>query len=142
MKKAGPLRIKIVEPEKSLKECKLMGEKEPYRDIEVLFKTAMEFVEFPRDRNIYTFVGEQLRELTGKDSYIVINTFEKNTGISTTRTVLGLGKFTDKITKLLGRDPVGMTLNTEKENHLFFPDGNINYYKKGLYGILLGTGAV
>lgn len=139
MKKTDPLKIKIAKPGKSLKKNKPIKGKEDHRNIEVLSKTAIQFVEFPRDRNIYTFVGEQLRELTGKNSYIIINTYDENTSTSTTRTVLGLGEFTDKITKLLGRHPIGMTLTTEKENHLFFPDGNIHYYKKGLYGILLGT---
>ncbi len=114
-------------------------EKEHHRNIELLSKTAMKFVEFPADKNIYNFIGEQLREFIGKDSYIVINTIDEEKSILTTRAVLGIGKFTDKIVKLLGRHPVGMTLDANDENLSELSDGKLHLNKEGLYVIFLKT---
>jgi HD-GYP domain-containing protein (c-di-GMP phosphodiesterase class II) len=119
-------------------ERKQVEEKEHHKNIQLLSKTAMQFVEFPVDKNLYNFIGEQLKELIGKDSYIVINTFDGETSISTIRAVLGLGKFTDKFIKLLGRDPVGMTFYVEDTDQ-HCTDGKIHLYEEGLYGLLLKT---
>ncbi len=113
-------------------------EKEHHKNIQLLSETAMRFIEFPQDEDIYTFVGEQLRELTGKDSYIIINSVDAETSISTIRAVLGLGKFTDKIDKIVGRHLVGMTFKVKDLNQ-HHADGKMHLYKKGLYGLLLKT---
>jgi len=113
-------------------------EKEYYNNLQTLSKTAMTFVDFPVDKNIYNFIGEQLREFIGKDSYIIINTFDEKTSISTVRAVLGLGKFIDNITKLMGRNPVGMTFDVEDTSQ-HYADGKIHLYEEGLYGLVLKT---
>ena len=112
-------------------------EKEYHKNIELLSETAMQFVEFPTDKNIYNFIGEQLRELIGKDSYIVINTIDKEKSILTTRAVLGIGKFTDKIAKLLRRHLVGMTFDAKDAELVPLFDGKLHLNEEGLYGILL-----
>jgi len=113
-------------------------EKEYYNNLQTLSKTAMTFVDFPVDKNIYNFIGEQLREFIGKDSYIIINTFDEKTSISTVRAVLGLGKFIDNITKLMGRNPVGMTFDVEDTSQ-HYADSKIHLYEEGLYGLVLKT---
>jgi len=113
-------------------------EKEHHNNIELLSETAMRFIEFPQDRDIYTYIGEQLRELTGKDSYIVVNSVDIETSTSTIRAVLGLGKFADKITKLLGKQPVGMTFAVKDINQ-HYTDGKMHLYEEGIYGLLLKT---
>ncbi len=113
--------------------------KEHHKNIELLSETAMQFVEFPADKNIYNFIGEQLRELIGKDSYIAINTIDEEKSILTTRAVLGIGKFTDKIDKLLGRHPVGMTFDAKNEGLVSLSDGKLHLNEEGLYGIFLKT---
>ena len=113
-------------------------EKEHNKNIELLSETAMRFIEFPQDEDIYTFVGKQLRELTGKDSYIVINSVDEETSISTIRAVLGLGKFTDKIDKIFGRRLIGMTFKVKNLNQ-HYANGRMHLYEEGLYGLLLKT---
>ena len=114
-------------------------EKEHHKNIQLLSKTAMQLVEFPVDKNLYNFIGEQLKELIGKDSYIVINTIDEEKNILTTRAVLGMEKFIDKIAKLLGRHPVGMTFDAKDKNLSYLCDSKLHYYEEGLYGILLRT---
>ncbi len=113
-------------------------EKEHHRNIELLSETAMLFFELPSDKDIYSFIGEQLRKLIGNDSYIVINTVDKD-GILTTRAVLGLGKLAGKVFKLIGRNPVGMTYDAKNEEIVSLSDGKLHLYEKGLYEISLKT---
>ncbi len=113
-------------------------EKQYHKDIKLLSETAMQFVELSPDTDIYNFIGEQLQELIGKESYIVINTIDEEKSISTINAVLGLGKFTDKITKLLGRHPVGMMFDIEYTNK-YYADNKMHLYEEGLYGLFLKT---
>jgi PAS domain S-box-containing protein len=121
-------------------ERKMAEEKEKihHSNLDFLSKTAMQLVEFPQDSNIYDFVGEKIREIVGKDSYIVVNSVDRETGYSTIHSVLGVGKFAKIITNKLGRNPVGMKFDVEDTN-IHYQDGRLHVYQEGLYGILLKT---
>lgn len=121
-------------------ERKLAEEKEKshHSNIESLSKTAMQFVEFPQDGNIYDFVGEQIRGFVGRDSYIVVNSVDGETGFSTIQSVHGAGKFAQILASKLGRQPVGMKFEGEDHN-VHYQDGRLHVYEEGLYGILLKT---
>lgn len=111
-------------------------EKQHDRNIDLLSKTAMQFVEFPQNRNIYDFIGEQISEFVGKDAYIVVNSVDQNTGISTIQSIPGMEKIAGKITKFLGRHPIGMQFDLE-DDKVHYQDGKVHVYDEGLYGILL-----
>ncbi|MCD4722491.1 MAG: response regulator, partial [Desulfobacula sp.] len=111
--------------------------KDHIKNLELLSKTAMQFVEFPQDKDIYTFTGEQLQEFTGKDSYIIINSINNETNILTTRSIIGMGKLSEKVASLLGKHPVGMTYDAKNEALDYLSDGKLHLYKEGLYGISL-----
>ncbi len=113
-------------------------EKTHHSNIDLLSKTAMRFVEFPQDGNIYDFVGEQIREFVSEDSYIVVNSVDQKTGTSTIRSVLGVSKFAKIITNKLGRHPVGMKFDV-KDSNIHYSDGKLHVYQEGLYGLLLNT---
>ncbi len=114
-------------------------EKEHQKNIRLLSETTMKFVELSSDENIYHFIGEQLRKLIGKDSYIVVNSVDEKQEVSTTRAVFGMGKFIDKITKLLRKHPVGMTVNIQHKNMYYMSNCKMHLYNDGLYGLLLQT---
>jgi len=114
-------------------------EKEHYKKIELLSETAMRFVEFPQDKDIYTFIGEQLQEFAGKDSYIIVNSIDTVKNILTTRTVIGMGKLSEKVAGLLGKHPVGMTFDSKDEKLVYLSDGELHLYEEGMYGITLKT---
>ena len=105
---------------------------------EFLSKTAMQFVEFPQDGNLYDFVGEQVKKITGKDSYIVVNSVDPKTHFSTVHSILGAGKIIDIISKKVGINPVGMKIEAEDPN-IHSKDGKLHVYKEGLYGLLVKT---
>ena len=121
-------------------ERKLAEEKEKihHSNIDLLSKTAMSFVEFPQDGNIYNFVGEQVREFVGKDSYIIVNSVDRESGFSTIESVLGAGKLAKMIANKLGDHPVGMKFDVEDPN-LHYQDGKLHVFQEGLYGLLLQT---
>ncbi|MCD4708848.1 MAG: PAS domain S-box protein [Candidatus Sabulitectum sp.] len=114
-------------------------EKKQNRYIQLLSETAMRFVDFPQDEDIFTYIGNQLRELTGKKSYIIINSIDPEKGILTTRAIIGMGKLAKKIIDFLGKHPVGMTFNAEDESLLYLSDGKLHQYNDGLYAIALKT---
>ncbi len=113
--------------------------KEHHKNIELLSKAAIQFVDFPFDKDIYTFIGEVLQEFVGKKSIIVINSINEEKDILTTRTVIGLGKLSDKVAGFLGKQPVGMTFNAKDEGLIKLYDGKLHSNQEGLYGVLLKT---
>ena len=114
-------------------------EKEHHKNIELLSETAIQFVEFPQDKDIYTFIGEKLKEFTGKNSIIVVSSIDTEKDIMTTRKVLGLGKISKKVVGLLGRHPVSMTFDAKDKTLSDLSDGKLHLNEEGLYGILLKT---
>jgi len=112
-------------------------EKDHIKNIELLSKTAMQFVDFPQDKNIYTFIGEQLREFAGKKSYIIVNSIDVETTLLTTQAVIGMGKLSEKVAGLLGHHPVGKTYDADNDELDYLSDGKLHLYKEGLYGISL-----
>ena len=109
-----------------------------YQNVMFLAETAMSFVDFPPEEDIYRFVGEQLREHIG-ESIVIINSIDQAKGILTTRAVSGLGKLSKGAIKLIGRDPVGLEYDANDENLAYLSDGNLHDCEKGLYEVLLET---
>ena len=113
-------------------------EKEHYKSIELLSETATRFVDFPADDDIYKYIGNQIRNLAG-ESIVVVNSIDDDGAILTTRAVLGMGEFSARALKLMGRSPEGMTFDARDEDLHYLSDGHLHDYDKGMYGVLLKT---
>ncbi|WP_195715237.1 PAS domain S-box protein [Ancylomarina sp. 16SWW S1-10-2] len=113
-------------------------ERKHQKDIDFLTKTAMQFVEFPLDSNIYDFVGEKVKEFAGKGSYIVVNSVDSKTGFSTVHSILGADKLLKIISNKVGKNPIGMKIEAEDPD-IHCKDGKLHLYEKGLYGLLVKT---
>jgi PAS domain S-box-containing protein len=114
-------------------------EKESIKNIRLLYESAIRFVEFPPDKDIYSYIGDQILELAGKDTIVTVNSNDMENRILTVRALSGAGGFVTKIAKLMGTHPVGMTFNAGDEDFDYLSDGKLHLYKEGLYGILLKT---
>ncbi len=114
-------------------------ENEQLKNLELLSNTAMQFIEFPSDKNIYDFIGNQLREFTGKGSYVILSSTDTECRNLTIRAIIGMGKLSKNIADLIGQNPVGTTYNAKHENLDYLFDGKLHLYKEGLYGISLKT---
>jgi len=73
----------------------------------------MEFVEFPPEDDIYQFIAEKLKELVG-DSIVAICGFDRDSDSFYARAILGLGRHTRTVLKLLGQDPIEMPIESWK----------------------------
>ena len=73
-----------------------------------LASTAMKFVELSPEEDIYQFIGEQLKELTG-NSIVVTSSFDETSSSFCVQSVVGIGRYMDAVLKIMGRHPVGIT---------------------------------
>lgn len=97
VKEIENLRSRVAKLEKSKIKLKRTQEKERqyFESITFLTKTAMEFVEFPSNKDIYRFIGECLKKLVPY-SMVFINSYDQATGIICTRLALGIGTVSEK----------------------------------------------
>ena len=108
------------------------------RDLGFLSRTSTEFVEFPRDENIYQLIGERLKELVG-DCVIAINSYDKEEDSLCTRAVEGLGKYSKAVLKLIGRNLVGLSVPiTDEEARSQLATGKLVPGPPGLYELSFG----
>ncbi len=124
----------VVVMHEDITERKTMEEKERqyFSDLTFLSKTAMELVEFTSNKDIHSYVGEQIRQLFPQ-SIVIISSFNKTTHLFRVRAVLGMGKSTTRFLKILGRDPVGMTLPMNDEARRILLKGELVKVPGGLY---------
>ncbi len=128
----------VVVMHEDITERKKMGEKERqyFSDLAFLSKTAMELVEFTSNKDIHSYVGEQIRQLFPQ-SVVLINSFNETTDLFRVRAMLGVGKLTTKLLKILGRDPVGMTLPINDQARKGLSKGELAKVPGGLYELTL-----
>ncbi len=128
----------VVVMHEDITERKKMGEKERqyFSDLAFLSKTAMELVEFTSNKDIHSYVGEQIRQLFPQ-SVVIINSFNKTTDLFRVRALLGVGKLTTRFLKILGRDPVGMTLPINDQARKGLSKGELAKVPGGLYELTL-----
>ncbi len=107
-------------------------EKQYFRDLAFLSKTAMEFVELPPKSDIYKLIGKRLRELVG-NSLVLVNSFDENTQSIQVRTFLGVRKEIESVLKILKKDPVGMSFPISEEARAEISTGRLFKVPGGLY---------
>lgn len=139
IKEIKNLRRQVAKLEKTKTKLKLAQKKQRqyFKSITFLTKTAMKFVEFPSNKDIYRFIGECLKKLVPY-SMVFINSYDQTTGIIRTRLALGIGTVSEKTLKLLGRYPVGMTFKINKEALVGLTSNKLNKVPGGLYALGLG----
>lgn len=113
-------------------------ERNNHNNVEILSKTAMEFIEFPLDENIFDYVGEKIDEFIGSKSYVVVNSVDQITRKSTVESVIGFSKISNIVRKKLGTNIIGMTFDID-ETVIHYDDGRLHEYNDGLYGLFLET---
>lgn len=126
--------INVVVMHEDITERKKMAEKERqyFSDLAFLSKTAMELVEFTSEKDIYCYVGEQIRQLFPQ-SIVIINSFNKTTDLFRVRALLGVGKLTTRFLKILRREPVGMTFPINDQARKGLSKGELAKVPGGLY---------
>lgn len=114
------------------------NEQQHFQNIQFLAESAMSFVDFPPEKNVYRFIGEKLKELAG-ESIVAVNSHDEIGDILTTQAVLGMGKFSQNILSTLGGHPEGAEYNGPEEKRAYLYDGKLHVYQGGLNEFLLGA---
>jgi len=83
------------------------NERECISEMKFLADTAMDFVEFPLEKDIFQYIGEKLQEIIG-DAVIYVNEFDKEKDGFVVRYLGGYGKKLKKVLSVIGKDPTTM----------------------------------
>jgi len=83
------------------------SEREYISEMEFLADTAMDFVEFPLEKDIFQYIGEKVQEIIG-DTVIYVNEFDKEKDGFVVRYLEGFGNNLKKILSIAGKDPTKM----------------------------------
>ncbi len=83
------------------------NEREYISEMKFLADTAMDFVEFPLEKDIFQYIGEKLQEIIG-DAVIYVNEFDKEKDGFVVRYLGGYGKKLKKVLSVIGKDPTTM----------------------------------
>ena len=76
-------------------------------NLKYLAETALKFVAFSPDEDIYKYIGEKIKEITG-NTIVIVSSFDQELKLFECKSIAGLGKISESIFKLVGRNPVGM----------------------------------
>ena len=107
------------------------------RDMEYLSRTALELVAFPAEGDIHKYMAERLKEVVG-DPIVGVSSFDEKTGLLECRSVVGFGKLSRTVLKLIGRDPVGMHFPISEDAVEGLGKGHIVEVPGGLTELALG----
>ncbi len=77
-------------------------EKRHTRDLDLLSRTAMSFVELPARADIYRYIGEQMWAILGEGAVVTVSDFDEEAAAYRQRAVLGLNKEQKRAVGALG----------------------------------------
>jgi len=83
------------------------SEREYISEMKFLADTAMDFVEFSLEKDIFQYIGEKVQEIIGS-AVIYVNEFNKDKDGFIVRYLKGLGKDIKKTLTIIGKDPTKM----------------------------------
>jgi len=113
-------------------------EKQYIRDLKSLSKMAVGIVEISFEEDIYEFIAKQLKELVG-NCMVIMNSFDEESNTFCVRSVLGIAKHMDRVLKILGRHPVGMSMPINDEAREGLTSGKLEKVPGGFYELSIGS---
>lgn len=113
-------------------------EKNYVMDLAFLSESAMEFVGFSPERNIYEHIGEGLKKIVG-EAFVIVNSFEANTQEFMTRAIYGAPKGVEASLKLIGKNIVGTTFPVTEEARVGLTSGKLEKVERGIYELAGGN---
>jgi PAS domain S-box-containing protein len=121
-------------------ERKRMEEKETQyiKDLTLLSKAAMRFVDLSPEEDIYNYIGKQLKEVI-KNSIIIINSFDPESNTLTLRSIWDIGKYLESVLKILRRNPVGLCFEISGEAKSALTSGKLEKVPGGLDVLSFGN---
>jgi len=112
-------------------------EKAHNSDLMFLASTAMKLVELSPEEDIYQFIGEHLKNLTGS-SIVVISSFDEASGNFCVRSIMGIEQHMDAFLETMGVNTGGMTTSINDEARLALTSGKLVKVPGHLHELSLG----
>ncbi|MCB9023559.1 MAG: PAS domain S-box protein [Lentimicrobiaceae bacterium] len=81
---------------------------------EFLSQASLAFLEMDDNENIYDFIGLKIAELA-QNCIVLVTSFDENTQVMTSQSLFGIHKMLDKVLKVIGQHPVGMSVKLTPE---------------------------
>ncbi len=131
-----PATLNLLSDVTARKRAEMKAEREAL-NLQYLYGTALELTAFPQKDNIYEHIAKRLSEMTS-NSIILVSSYDETAGLHEIRSVVGLGKLTRAITKLIGRDIVGMQFNTLHELDEQLGSGEVVKLSQGIHELTEG----
>jgi len=109
MKEKEKTKKKPIEQDSDITDYKKTegSEREYISEMKFLADTAMDFVEFPLEKDIFQYIGEKVQGIIGS-AVIYVNEFNKDKDGFIVRYLKGLGKDIKKALAIIGKDPTKM----------------------------------
>ena len=83
------------------------SEREYISEMKFLANTAMDFVEFPLEKDIFRYIGEKIQDIIG-NVIVYVNEFDKEKDGFVVRYLGGFGNNFKKVLSIVGKDPTKM----------------------------------
>lgn len=136
--KTSGQRISELGRETARSEAAVEKEMRYVRQLRQLSKMAVGLVNLSPEDNLYQYIAGQLEELVG-DCLVIVNSFDEKKEKFCVRSVLGLGKNTNKVLTILKKHPVGMITPINDEAREGLLSGKLEKVPNGLYDLAVGT---
>ncbi len=127
LKVVGGIFINILERRKAERQKRLYTQ-----NLEFLFRTSTNFVEFPSEGDIYSFIARSLKELTN-EAFVSVNSYDTISNKLILQATDGDREKINMAEKLIGRTFNGMTFPVDEEAKNQLVSGKLLKIKGGLY---------
>jgi len=109
MKDKEKTKKKLIEQDTDITDCKKTeaSEKEYISEMKFLADTAMDFVEFPLEKDIFQYIGEKIQEIVG-NAIVYVNEFDKERDGFVVSYLGGFSGKMKKVLSIIGKDPTKM----------------------------------
>ena len=109
------------------------------RNLVFLSNTALNFLSFSNDDDIFIFIGKKLAELT-RNAIILVSSFSDADNTLSVRFISGINRYLNNILQILGKNPeeIKIRVTTKFRKMLQSHDQSIYSIKDGLFHATLG----
>jgi len=108
-------------------------------ELQFLADTARELSHLEDIENIYTYIGEKLHFLLGKNIVTVISSLNQDKNMGLIEAIYGIKKFQEDILNIINRNPVGMKFELKPEFKHLLETGKIKEYPRDISSLSQGS---
>ncbi len=107
-------------------------------DLAILAQIAVDFVQLPPTSNIYQFITQRLKDVSG--GYIVgVSSFSETSQSFCLQGLLGVDQHSDTLRTILGREPLGLSVPICDEARSGLSSGRVEHLPGGLFQLFSGS---